>query len=195
MRLSKIGAAIAVPVLGCALLAGCGQSFVVSTPHGKATCHVNDITNGKCVIAGQTYSVSGQDSGHPSATQVPTVSTPAVTATPTTQTPAPTATPQSTFDANAVSAVQNCISQFGTSTKDTLVSFSTSSDARSNMAVCLQMPPQTVALFLKLLFKYAYAAYVAGDFNTAQGQQGFLDTTQGSTLPAAVIGCDKHYVS
>lgn len=194
MRLSKKVAMILLAIaLGCVTLAACGQSFVVTTPHGKATCHVNGSANGgHCVIAGQTYSVGQTSAPATHRTPVPVASTPS--ATPTTDSPSPVATPQSTFDANAVQASENCLETFGTSDHDTLVSFSTSADARANMADCLQMPPQTVAQFLKLLFRYAYAAYVRGDFNSTQGQQGFIDTVQGDTLPAAVIQCDKHYV-
>lgn len=198
MRFSKhLAWLLVVPLLGT-LLAACGHSYVISTPHGKVTCTVApNGSSGSCSNNGQTYSVA--PGGHASGpadhrTPVPTVSTPQATtpqASPVVATSAPA--PQSSFDANAVSAVENCMQQYPSSAHDTLVSFSTSADARSNMAVCLQMPPQTVALFLHLLFKYAYEAYIHGDFDSQQGQQGFIDTTQGDTLPAAVIRCDKHY--
>lgn len=179
-----------VSLLSVPLLAGCGQTFRIATPHGTATCKVAQSGNGgSCAMNGQTASVvpgSGHRHHH---TATPTPTAPTVTASPVTATP----TPQSTFDANAVRAVEDCVNKFPTSVQDTLVSFSTSASARSDMAVCLQMPPQTVALFLHLLFKYAYAAYVRGDFDTEQGQLGFTDTTQGDTIPAAVIRCDKHY--
>ena len=191
-----------VPLLGF-LLAACGQSWAVSTPYGKATCTANfEKKDGRCVIAGRTYAASALPGNHASGpavhdskTPVPITSTTTVTATPSPSAVVATSspTPQSTFDANAVQAVIGCMNQFPTQAKDTLVSFSTSADARNSMAVCLQMPPQTVALFLKLLFRYAYAAYVRGDFNTTQGQEDFVNTTQGDTLPAVVIKCDKHY--
>lgn len=196
MRFSKRALGIAlVPLLAGTLLAGCGQTFRVATPQGTATCKIaNNGQGGACSVNGHTVSVEpGSGHGTPTThrTPVPTVSTASPTASPVVATSTPT--PQSTFDANAVQASENCVNQFPTQPRDTLVSFSTSADARSNMAICLQMPPQTVALFLHLLFKYAYAAYVAGDFNTTQGQQGFIDTVQGNTIPAAVIKCDKHY--
>jgi hypothetical protein len=185
MRLSKIGAVIAVPLLSCALLAGCGQ-FRVATPQGTATCTING-QGGACAVNGHTVSVepgAGHASG-PAATQPSP--TPAVS----TSTPATSPTP--TFESSAVQAVQDCMSQFSTQARDTLVSFSTSADARQNMAICLQIPPQTTALFLKLLFRYAYQAYIHGDFDTPQGQSQFTSSEQGDTLPAAVVRCDRHY--
>jgi hypothetical protein len=59
------------------------------------------------------------------------------------------------------------------------------------MATCLQIPPQTMALFLKLLFKYAYEAYIGGWFSTPQGVQQFTTATTGNTLPAAVDRCRR----
>jgi hypothetical protein len=199
MRLSRVAGIAVVPLLGCTLVAGCGQTFRVATPQGTATCKVaNNGQGGACSVNGHTVSVEPGAGSAPAThrTPVPTGGSPVTTATPTPTVPTASpvvATPQSTFDANAISAVQQCMSQFPTDPKDTLVSFSTSADARSNMAVCLQMPPQTVALFLHLLFKYAYAAYVHGDFDSQAGQDNFTSTMQGDTLPRAVIKCDRHY--
>lgn len=196
MRPSKRAIGIAVALLLMCTLAACGQTFRVATPQGTATCKIaNNGQGGACSVNGHTVSVQPGAGSAPAThrTPVPTVSTSTAqpTASPVVATTSPT--PTSTFQGSAVLAVQSCIGKFPTDPRDTLVSFSTDAGARQNMGVCLQIPPQTMALFLRLLFKYAYEAYIHGDFNSTQGQQQFTSSEQGDTLPAAVVRCDHHY--
>ena len=130
-------------------------------------------------------------SSEPAATPTATPSS-APAATPTaTPSSAPAATPSTSAptQTGTVASVQNCLSQFPSQPKDTLVSFTTSNSARQDMAACLQIPPQTMALFLKMLLRYAYQAYIHGWFNTQQGVRQFTSSTAGDTLPAAVDKC------
>lgn len=187
MRLGKIGAIVAVPLLSTTLLAGCasGFHFKISTHGQTATCSVG-TGGGNCSANGQAVTVAPGDNGHHASgpatqrSEVPTRQSP---------TPQVQATASATDSLTPQQDVWNCMNEFPTSTKDTLVSFSTSSDARQNMATCLQIPPQTMALFLQLLFKYAYNAYIHGQFNSTQGQTQFMSDTSGQTLPSAVQQC------
>ncbi len=195
MRTAKLAAIAGVPLLGAAVLAGCGNlgNFKVSSGGQTATCGVSS-TQAHCSANGRSVTVApGGGGGAATATSeparekstAPVPGTPVPTASPVTASSAPPAATQ-----DSVAAVQGCMGQFpGHQRRDTLVSFTTSSSARQDMATCLQIPPQTMALFLKLLFRYAYDAYIRGDFNSPQGQQQFTTSTEGDTLPHAVDRC------
>lgn len=193
MRPSKRAIGILVALLLTCALAACGQTFRVATPQGTATCKIaNNGQGGNCSVNGHTVSIE-PGAGHSSTQRTPVPVSSPVTPSPSPVTTSATPSPSNSFDSSSVQAVQNCMNQFPTQTRDTLVSFSTDAGARQNMGVCLQIPPQTMALFLRLLFKYAYEAYIHGDFNSTQGQQQFTSSEQGDTLPAAVVRCDHHY--
>lgn len=198
MKISKRAWGFAVVLLLLApALAACGQSWKVSTPLGEATCTANIIKKfGHCVVGGQTYAASALP-GHQHASgpaehksSVPTQQsdTPAppvtVTATPASQ-PTPTQTAQQD---SVQQQVWNCWEeQPSTSDHDTLVSITQSNGTGNSLATCLQIPPQTMALFLKLVLQYAEYALTHG----SDAQHNFVtaDANDGNNLPHAVQQC------